>query len=100
MTPAYSLAISLMNIKYVANKAELLFQGGFQLYVRVGDRDSSEVIEIVDHIYFNESPFPPGSQVTRLQRGNFQNGVLEARFSIRCSPNFSEEDCTQTSTVL
>ena len=40
-----------MNIKYVANKAELLFQGGFQLYVRVGDQDSSKVIKIRSGLY-------------------------------------------------
>ena len=56
--------------------------------------------DIVDHIYFEMSPFSPGSSAATLQgNGIFGNGRLEARFSVQCSPNFFGEDCTQTSNI-
>ena len=54
--------------------------------------------DIVDHIYFEMSPFSPGSSAATLQRnGVFGNGRLVARFSVQCSPNFNGEDCISTS---
>ena len=66
----------------------------------INDSDVTVIDEndIVDHIYFEMSPFSPGSAAATLQEnGVFGNGRLEARFSVQCSPNFFGEDCNLTS---